>query len=113
MAPIPTFEIGNLFRVMDDAINTKNAAQYRSTMEGFYCNGGGDVLRSAIAEQAIEAYSKSRTEVLGLYDTGIKNFWTAKASVKRIDETGIPSFQTIELEHVQVGWRIVYSPDWY
>lgn len=113
MAPNPTTEIQNLFKVMDHAINTNDASAYRSTIEGFYCDWGGDTGRAEIAERAVHAYDGVRTQILGLYDTDIRNFWTAQAVVMRTDSTGVPTFQTVYLEHVPAGWRVSYSPDWY
>jgi hypothetical protein len=113
MAPKPTTEIQNLFKVMDHAINTKDAGAYRTTIEGFYCDWGGDAARSEIALRAVNAFDNVRTQVLGLYDTEIKNFWTAQAFVMRTDSAGVPTFQMVNLEHVPAGWRVSYSPDWY
>lgn len=106
-------EIENVLRVMDHAITTNAAALYRTTIEGFYCDWGGDSVRDEIANRAVTAYGGMRTQLLALYDTGIKNFATAHAFVMRTDDSGVPSFQTIQFEHVEAGWRVSYSPDWY
>ncbi len=106
-------EVRNLFAVMDRAIATDDVAMYRSTLEGFYCEWGGDTERAAISDRAVHAYGTTTTHLLGLFDTGTKNFATASAFVMRVADAGLPMFQTIYLEHVPAGWRISYSPDWY
>jgi hypothetical protein len=108
-----TNEIGNVLRVMDHAISTDDAAEYRSTLEGFYCDWGGDDVRGDIAERAVTAYGQVHTQLLGLYDTGIKNFSTAQALVMRTEGNELPTFQTIQLEHVPAGWRVSWGPDWF
>ncbi len=108
-----TTEIENVLRVMDHAISTDDATEYRSTLEGFYCDWGGDDARAEIAERAVSAYGQTQTQLLALYDTGIKNFSTAQAFVMRSEDGGVPTFQTIQLEHVPAGWRVSWSPDWF
>jgi hypothetical protein len=70
-------------------------------------------MRDQIAARTVWAYNATRTQILGIYETGIKNFDTANVFVMRSDDNGIPSFQTIQLEHFDTGWRVAYSPDWY
>ena len=55
----------------------------------------------------------TRTELLALYNTGIKNFSTAQALVMRTADDGVPTFQTLQLEHVPAGWRVSWGPDWF
>jgi hypothetical protein len=106
-------EIKNVFAVMDKAITTDSAFLYRTTIEGFYCDWGGESSRTEIAARAVAAYGSMRTQVLAVYDTGTKNFATANAFVMRQSDDGIPMFETVNLEHLPVGWRVTYSPDWY
>jgi hypothetical protein len=108
-----TAEVENLLAVMDKAISIDSAFLYRTTMEGFYCDWGGEPQRQEIAERAVKAFGTTRTQLLALYDTGTKNFATANAIVMRVSGTTIPQFATINLEHMPVGWRVSYSPDWY
>lgn len=108
-----TAEIENLLVVMDEAISNDNAAKYRTTIEGFYCDWGGDAERNAISARAVNAFGSVTTQVLALYDTGIKNFPTAQAFVMRTDNMGIPQFATFQFEQLPIGWRVTYSPDWY
>ena len=112
MGPNTTAEIENVVRVMDKAIDMKDAAMYRSTLEGFYCDWGGEDLREDIAARAVNAYGKTKSRVLAIYDTGIKNFSTAQVLVERKDETGTLQFQTLFFERT-AGWRVTYGPDWY
>jgi len=113
MGPNTTAEIENVLRLMDEAIDTKNAAMYRSTMEGWYCDWGGDEMRAQIASRAVSAFGTSTSKVLALYDTGIKNFSTAQALVQRTDEHGVATFDWLMFERFPVGWRVTYGPDWY
>lgn len=106
-------EVENLLKVMDSAITNDNAALYRTTIEGFYCDWGGDTERDEISARAVAAYGSMSTQLLALYDTGIKNFATASAFVMRVADGIAPRFETIYLEHVPAGWRVSYSEDWY
>jgi hypothetical protein len=106
-------EIKNVLAVMDKAITIDSAFLYRTTLEGFYCDWGGDAKRDEIAARAVAAYGTMRTQLLAVYDTGIKNFPTADAYVMRFADSGIPMFAKINLEHLPDGWRVTYSPDWY
>jgi hypothetical protein len=109
----PTAQIENVVRLMDKAIATKDAAMYRSTLEGFYCDYGGEQLRTDIADRAVHAFGSTTTTILGLYYTGIKNFATAQALVMRTDDSGTPTFSTLYFEHVPDGWRVSWGPDWF
>lgn len=106
-------EVENLLAIMDKAISLDNAFLYRTTMEGFYCDWGGESQRQEISARVVTAFGSSRTQLLALYDTGTKNFPTASALVMRTSDDGAPMFSTIYLEHMPVGWRVSYSPDWY
>ncbi len=113
MAPTATEQIENIVRLMDKAITTKDAAMYRSTLEGFYCEYGGEALRQQISERAVAAFGSTTSKVIAIFDTGTKNFSSAQALVQRIDEGGSTTFQTLMFEHVPDGWRVSYGPDWY
>jgi hypothetical protein len=108
-----TAEIKNVLAVMDKAISIDSAFLYRTTIEGFYCDWGGDTARDEIAARAVAAYGTIRTQLLAVYDTGTKNFPTADAYVMRIADDGNLMFAKINFEHLPVGWRVTYSPDWY
>lgn len=113
MGPTATSQIENVLRVMDQAVATDDAAMYRSTLEGFYCDYGGEALREQISDRAVTAYGSTSSKLLALFDTGIKNFSTAQALVQRTDEHGATTFGTVTFERVQLGWRVSYGPDWY
>jgi len=113
MAPSPTSEIEDVVRVMDRAITTHDAELYRSTLEGFYCDYGGETLRRDVSQRAVSAFSTMSSKVLAIYETGIKNFTTAQAIVQRTDERGLPIFSTLYFEHLPVGWRVTWGPDWF
>jgi len=113
MGPSITSQIQNVVRVMDKALATGDAAMYRSTLEGFYCDYGGEQMRAQIADRAVTAFGATTSKVLAIYDTGIKNFSTAQVLVQRTDDHGATTFGTLMFEHVPVGWRVSYGPDWY
>jgi hypothetical protein len=113
MGPTATSQIQNVLRTMDKAVALKDPSLYRSTMEGFYCDWGGEDLRVDIAARAVTAYGQTTSKVIALFDTGIKNFSTAQALVQRTDEHGASTFGTLLLEHFPLGWRVTYGPDWY
>lgn len=105
--------IKNLINLTDQAIETGDPAVYRSTMEGFYCEWGGDAMRTEIAQRTIDAFAGSQTNVVRIYQTGTSNFPTARALVRRVDADSIAHQMTVYLEKLPQGWRISYSPDWW
>jgi hypothetical protein len=113
MGPTATAQIANVLRVMDAAIAANDAERYRSTLEGFYCDYGGELLREQISDRAVNAYGTTTSKLLAVFDTGIKNFSTAQALVQRTDDHGVITFGTLLFEHVPLGWRVSYGPDWY
>lgn len=106
-------EIAALIQWMDYAITESDAVAYRRTMEGFYCDWGGEALRASIAERAVEAFGYTTSELVSLRRGDTKNFRTAAALVRRVDEHGVVSFESLRLEHFPVGWRVIWGPDWY
>jgi hypothetical protein len=106
-------EIEALVATMDLAIETDDAPLYRSTMEGFYCEWGGEKMRAEIAARTVAAFTSSSTKVEQIIPTGIKNFRTATVMVRRTDARGLSSFSSLMFEHVPAGWRVAYGPDWY
>jgi hypothetical protein len=113
MGTTATAEIENVLRVQDEAVAANDANKYRSTLEGFYCDFGGEALRATISDRAVSAFGSRTSKLLALHDTGTKNFWTAQALVQRTDDRGATTFGTVMLEHLPVGWRVTYGPDWY
>ncbi|HUS65248.1 MAG TPA: hypothetical protein VMZ28_11925 [Kofleriaceae bacterium] len=105
--------IKNLVNLMDQAIETGDAAVYRSTMEGFYCEWLGEAGRQDIANRTIETYQGSTSTVMRIYPTGVQNFTTARVLLRRNDERGQLSFHTLSAEKFPQGWRITYGPDWF
>ena len=105
--------ITNLVNLMDQAIVTGDAATYRSTMEGFYCEWGGEAGRQDIAQRTIDAYQGSTSYVRAIYASGTQNFQTARILVHRLDERRRVSFHTLSAERFPEGWRISYGPDWF
>ncbi len=106
-------QITNLVNLMDQAIATGDAAVYRSTMEGFYCEWGGEAIRQDIATRTIESYQGSQSSVMRVYNAGIQNFTSAKVLVRRADERNQVSLHILSAEKFPQGWRITYGPDWY
>jgi hypothetical protein len=106
-------EIQHLLAVADWAINTSDAAAFRSTMEGFYCEWGGEALRGEIAARAVSAQHGVRTELVALYAVGTQNYPSAVAVATRTDHRGVSSAHMVELERISGTWRIAWSPDWH
>ncbi len=105
--------IRNLFLVQDQAIAGSDAAAYRSTMEGFYCDWLGEAGRAEIAARVIDSYVGTTTAVQAIYPTSTVNFTTARVLVKRTDERGVISLQNYTVEKFPAGWRITYGADWW
>jgi len=105
--------IKNLVNLMDQAIETGDPAVYRSTMEGFYCEWGGDAMRTEIAQRVTDAYAGSQSNIVRIYPTGTANFASARALIRRLDDRGNASQQTLYLEKLPQGWRVTYGPDWW
>ena len=106
-------QIVGLFRHMDSAIATNDAAAYRATMEGFYCDWGGEDIRSEIAARVVNAFDQTESIVVDAQSVGVKNFPAARAIVLRRDRAGNIQTPTFDLEKLPaVGWRITWGPDW-
>lgn len=105
-------EIENLVGVMDAALSCNDWEAYRSTMDGFYCDWGGEQARVDIAMRSVAAFDEVTSEVVAVYPTGIKNFSTAIALVQRRESRGVVSTHRIHLEHFPIGWRATWGPDW-
>lgn len=105
--------IKNLINVMDQGIVTGDPAIYRSTMEGFYCEWGGEAMRNEIAARTIDTFSSTTQNLLRLYATGTANFPTARVIVRRIDQNGTLSVHNLSFEKFPAGWRVTYGPDWW
>jgi hypothetical protein len=105
--------IKNLVNLMDQAIITDDAATYRSTMEGFYCDWTGEAGRTDIAARTVDAYQSTQSNIVRIYPTGVSNFTTARVAVRRIDERGIATFFNLSFEKLPQGWRVTYGPDWW
>lgn len=110
--PATLEDVENLVALMDQAINTKDADIYRSTMEGFYCDWGGEQVRTDAAIRTVDSYQDVESRILAIYPTGIKNFATAYALVERTEARGTTSVHGIQLEHVDGTWRQTWGPDW-
>ena len=104
--------IKNLVNLMDQGIVTNDAAVYRSTMEGFYCDWAGEAGRAEIAQRAI-ALGSAKTQTQRIYPTGVQNFTTARMLLRRTDERGAVSYHVASAEKFPQGWRITWGPDWY
>jgi hypothetical protein len=105
--------IKNLVNLMDQATVTSSPAVYRSTMEGFYCEWGGDTMRSEIAARTTDAFTSTSQNILRFYATGTANFPTARVIVRRIDQDGTLSIHNLSMEKFPAGWRVTYGPDWW
>src|SRR5262249_17922682 len=67
--------IRNLFAVRDRGVEEGDPAMFRSTMEGFYCNGAdADAKRATFAETMTMTPHAVRSRVRAIYDGDIKNY---------------------------------------
>jgi hypothetical protein len=105
--------ITNLVDLMDEAIVTADPAIYRSTMEGYYCEWGGEANRNDIATRTIDAHKGSKSSVLRIYPGQMGNFSTATVLMRRNDERSMLSVHTLTAEKFPAGWRITYGTDWW
>jgi len=96
---------------MDAAINERDAAKYRTTMGGFYCEWGGEDMRQQIAARAVNM-GDVQTALVDVRRSGTKNFSTAIATVLRRFASGETQAQTLYFEHLPSGWKVVWGPDW-
>ncbi len=103
-------EIVALIQHADAAMNDSDAAAYRATMEGFYCDWLDEPARVALAQQIVDSRSDMETTVGPVYVTGQKNYPTAMAIVSR--GNGRWASFAVLLEHFPVGWRVTWSRDW-
>lgn len=106
-------EIENLVRVGDLAIARRDAAMYRSTLDGFYCDATADAMRDQVSSRAVSAMSGTTSKIEGIRATGIKNFRTAQVFVRRTDSRGLSTFINLSVEHFPEGWRVTWGPDWF
>ena len=106
-------EIENLVRVGDLAIARRDADMYRSTLDGFYCDATADAMRDEVSRRAVSAMTGMTSKIEGIRATGIKNFRTAQVFVRRTDSRGLASFITLSVEHLPMGWRVTWGPDWF
>ncbi len=106
-------EIENLVALMDRGISNTDADEYRSTMEGFYCDWGGEDERQRIATRAVEAFATVQSRILTIYPSGVANFPTASVLILREEGRGVSTALQLQVEHLPVGWRITWSSDWY
>jgi hypothetical protein len=105
-------EIVNLVAVADHAMNTDDAALYRATMEGFYCDWLAEEERQRIAYDMVTTLSNVETTVLRVYPRATRNFATAHVVATRSMGDGNVSTTYYIVEHFETGWRIASAPEW-
>jgi len=104
-------EIENLVRVADQAITANDAAQYRSTMEGFYCQTQGDRGRLAMARDVVSAFGSVSTRVVEILPAPTKSFRSARVVAVRRTDDGL-GLVYYDLERFPEGWRFSGGSDW-
>ncbi len=108
-----TSDVRALLAHMDRGMNLGDVAEYRSTLEGFYCDWGGEPERARIADTATASGAGTHTELVELYDIDMSNFPEAFAVTRRIYADGMAEEQGLWLEQLpDVGWRVTWGPDW-
>jgi hypothetical protein len=108
-------EIENVVANMDEAQTHGNAAQLRSTWEGFYCDYETENDRAYRATAAVEARGTMTTTVLSAWPTGTRNYPSALVHALRRevhDGTTTDTTSIFWLEHFPVGWRMTWVERW-
>jgi hypothetical protein len=104
------YEIQQLFTIRDQAISEGSPELYRSTMEGFYCDVLTDSERMLIAEHATYQLPPVKSNLIEVFDLGIRNFPFALAYFEKNINGNIETFKAY-LERYAVGWRFFYVED--
>jgi hypothetical protein len=105
-------EVVSLIQRADAAINAADAAAYRTTMEGFYCDWLDESQRVDLAARVVSSFGHVESTVHGVHYAGHKNYPTAVATVTRTEDGGRASSFLVSLERFAVGWRVTWTPDW-
>jgi hypothetical protein len=103
-------EIQQLFAIRDQAISEGSPGLYRSTMEGFYCDILTDRERMLIAEQATYELPPVKSNLIEVFDLGIRNYPYALAYFEKNVNGNTETFKAY-LERYAVGWRFTYVED--
>ncbi|MGD2092824.1 MAG: hypothetical protein PVH61_42060 [Candidatus Aminicenantes bacterium] len=103
-------EIQQLFAIRDQAISEGSPELYRSTMEGFYCDLLTDSERMAIAIHATSGLPPVKSNLIEVFDLGIRNFPYALAYFEKNVNGNIETYNAY-LERYDVGWRFIYVED--
>jgi hypothetical protein len=103
-------EIQQLFAIRDQAISENNPELYRSTMEGFYCDILTDSERMLIAQFATHGLPPVKSNLIEVFDLGIRNCPYALAFFEKNINGIIETFKAY-LERHAVGWRFLYVED--
>ncbi len=105
--------VRSLLAHMDHAMTAGDAAEYRTTLDGFYCDWGGEPERQRIAAKATSGGAEVQSKLLELQDIDMTNFPGAIALVERTDDSGATQEMLLWLERLpEVGWRVTWGPDW-
>jgi hypothetical protein len=114
-APIPVddrAQVTGLLAVMDRAIEEGDADTYRSVMEGFYCDWGGESMRTDIAARMVDSFATSTTTIDAIHPVGTRNYPEMIALATQVTDEGPRSIE-IYLEKIGgFGWRISWIDDW-
>jgi hypothetical protein len=103
-------EIQQLFAIRDQAISEGSSELYRSTMEGFYCDILSDNERMYIAMYTISGLPPVQSNLIDVFDMGIRNFPYAIALFEKNVNGNIETYRAY-LEHYPLGWRFTYVED--
>lgn len=102
-----------LLAAADEAVDTADADGYRRTMEGFYCDWGGESKRDQIAQRMVDRGDSVTSELVALYDNDLRNFPERVGWVHRTDGSGVDELVPVLFERLpQFGWRVTWDPDW-
>lgn len=105
--------IADVIAVNDAALTKGDAALFRSTMEGFYCDSTTDDERLATAKAMVASRGTVTSKIVSIIPIGRKNYPVAVAFLERSEKRGevtVSVTTSYYLEHFPVGWRITVQP---
>jgi hypothetical protein len=105
--------IADVIAVNDWALTHGDAAAFRSTMEGFYCDRTTDAERMKTANAMVQSRGVVRSRVVSMAPIGRKNYPRVVVFLTRDETRGAvtdSAATSYYLEHFPIGWRITVQP---
>lgn len=105
--------IAEVVAVNDWALTHGDAAAFRSTMEGFYCDRTTDAERMKTATAMVQSRGVVQSRVVSMIPVGRKNYPQVVVFLTRDETRGAVTVSvatSYSLERFPIGWRITYQP---